>query len=561
MAVGDKLVTLDGLKAVYQDLNGNINDLKGEDNVIDNILSLDDMIPIPFKIAGAGYIKNDGTVGGTTSSTYQYTDYIPFGAVTHFVYKRGGIQGTTTLGAATYNANKEFVGHVKWATSQSSTGYLETLSGLTKQEGVVYARFTVFANTTQYGNFALYGDRNQFLDLSNNVSDMRELTENNSYPDSVVLPYTIVDGGIVSAKTGGMISSQTYEYTRFIDVSKYSHIIYSQLCVTADSSDGGIAFYSSDNNNSFVSGEYCIPGASAFGYVTKITPVPSGANYVKLTSRKGTDGFFVRGIRKRPLEGLKLSLLGASVETFPDAVPSGNDVYYTGNNAGIKSLNEIWWKILCNNTGMVPLVIDAWSGSSVAYNYAPASDTTHADTNKTPMCSDLRTGRLDANSTDPDVILITGGTNDYTYAAEGTTPLGDWDGHTAVDREAVLAGQSTFAESYASMLAELHENYPNAIVVGVSLFFTKRGTDLGCSRTNAVGKTAADYNDVIERVCKIMGVPYISIYDVGFNDDNYYDTYAEDSDTETTHPNALGHAVIAKRMIEALPRVIQQFRV
>lgn len=260
----------------------------------------------------------------------------------------------------------------------------------------------------------------------------------------------------------------------------------------------------------------------------------------------------------KPLKGLKLSLLGASIEAYKNYIPAGNDPYYTGVNAGVNSVNQMWWKILCDETEMIPLVIDAWSGSSICYNYA--TDSTHSDTNKIPMCSDLRTGRLGTETENPDIILIVAGANDWTYAKSTTTPIGDWNGRTAVDRQAVISGQSTFMESYASLVAKLHENYPNAIIVGTSTEFTCRGTDLGITRVNDVGLVQNDYNVAIEKVCKIMGIPFIDLYDVGFTFENYYPTYCIDSETEATHPNAAGHAVIAKRFIEELPKVVLQFK-
>lgn len=260
----------------------------------------------------------------------------------------------------------------------------------------------------------------------------------------------------------------------------------------------------------------------------------------------------------KPLNGLRLSLLGDSISSYSGYVPEGNDYYYNGTSNGIGNVGQIWWNVLCNETGMTPLVIDAWSGSCVCYNCA--TDGTHSDTNKTPMCSDLRTGRLASGGVSPDIIIITGGTNDWTYSKSTTTPLGEWDGRTAVSREDVLAGESTFVKSYASMIATLQTNYPNAIIVCASLFFTCRGTDFGITRVNDMGYTENDYSEAIRNVCKIMGVPFIDIYDVGFTYENYYPTYAQDSSTLATHPNAKGHLVLAKRFIEELPKVVQQFK-
>ena len=365
--------------------------------------------------------------------------------------------------------------------------------------------------------------------------------------------------GYIKANDGTVNSGSSltrWAATDFIEIEGYEYLIYSRCVVTGNSTDGGIAFYSSNDAETYLSGDYMQTRGTNFGIVEQVIKVPTGAKYVRM-SLITEAGFYIKGIKSNPLKGLKMSLLGASMETFAGAIPEGNDVYYTGSNHGIKNVNEMWWKALCNNTGMIPLVIDAWSGSAVCYNYA--TDSAHADTAKIPMCSDLRTGRLGTQDEDPDIILIVGGTNDWTYSKETTTPLGNWNGRTAVDRQAVVSGQSTFMESYASMIAKLQENYPNAVLVGLSTEFVCRGTDLGITRVNDMGFTESDYSDAIERVCKIMGIPFIDVYNVGFNYETYANIYASE-DTSATHMNAKGHAVIAKRMIEELPKVVKQIK-
>lgn len=364
----------------------------------------------------------------------------------------------------------------------------------------------------------------------------------------------------VRADTGTTGSLSGYSMTDFVDISEYAYLVYSKLNVPASTTTAGTAFYTDASVDDFISGSgvFCGTGAADPYYEEDIIPVPPTAKYARFTLRKEVTGvFYVKGIRKNILSGLKLSLLGASIEAFAGAIPDGNDAYYTGSNSGIKSVDEMWWKVLCNNTGLIPLVIDAWSGSSVAYNYA--TDSTHSDTRKIPMCSGLRTGRLGSNGVNPDIIIVIAGANDWTYSKSTTTPLGDWNGRTAIDRTAVTSGQSTFMESYASMIHELQNNYPNAIIVCSSLEFTCRGTSNGITKLNNMGYTEADYTNAIERVCKIMGVPFIDVYNVGFTFENYYPTYCIDSETEATHPNAAGHAVIAKRFIEELPRLVKQF--
>lgn len=366
-------------------------------------------------------------------------------------------------------------------------------------------------------------------------------------------------GTAVDYSDGSRLTNASCNITKYVDVSAYSKIKYAQCWSTAASSSHGIAFYSKKGETAYVSGVQSVGGASQSKYLENIVDVPEGAVYARFTMwADNEESFFVQGYPKNPpLSGLKLSLLGDSISSFAGYVPAGNDVYYTGSNHGINSVEQMWWKLLCTKTGMTPLVIDAWSGSSICYNFA--TDAAHSD--KIPMCSDLRTGRLATQTEGPDIIIVAGGTNDWTYSdSDGTTtPLGDWTGRTAVDEEAVVDGTSTFMESYASMIHKLQTNYPNAIVVCASCFFNGRGTNLGITRVNDRGLTEADYNEAIERVCKIMGVPYLDIYNVGFSYQNFYPTFAEDSETTPTHCNAVGHMVIAKRFAEEVPKLVQQY--
>lgn len=66
MAVGDKLVTLDGLKAVYQDVNGNVNDLKS------HLLSYTSVTSKTGELA-TGSISTSGKINtGTTDETLYF---------------------------------------------------------------------------------------------------------------------------------------------------------------------------------------------------------------------------------------------------------------------------------------------------------------------------------------------------------------------------------------------------------------------------------------------------------------------------------------------------------
>ena len=250
------------------------------------------------------------------------------------------------------------------------------------------------------------------------------------------------------------------------------------------------------------------------------------------------------------LEGLKLSLLGDSISAYAGTIPAGNDAYYTGSNSGVSSPSQMYWSILCELTGMEPLIINGYSGSGVTQ----LQDSAHV--NKVPMSSDARCSALHYGTKNPDVILIAGGVNDYTYAQSAQSEPLEWDG-----KSAPTLGNS-FTEAYACMIKKLQTNYPHAIVVALSTFFTMRGTDNGYTLTHTSSGhvyTQADYNAAIEHVAKQMHVPFIRMDDLGMNRANMYPDFAVDSSTIPTHPNAAGQKLMGEALAVRLPAAIEAF--
>lgn len=250
------------------------------------------------------------------------------------------------------------------------------------------------------------------------------------------------------------------------------------------------------------------------------------------------------------MNGLRLSLLGDSISAYAGTIPTGYDAYYTGSNSGVTSANQMWWKVLCDELGMIPLVINGYSGSAVTQ----LEDSAHVS--KIPMSANARCSGLDDGTNDPDIIIIAGGVNDYTYAESAQSEPLPWDGKTAPTE-----GDS-FTETYACMIKKLQTNYPNALIVCLSTWFTMRGTDNGYTLTHAVGSniyTQADYDAAIKHVAEIMHVPYIDVSNIGFNRANFYPTYASDSSTIPTHPNAAGQKVMGLAIAAKLPELVKAF--
>lgn len=277
---------------------------------------------------------------------------------------------------------------------------------------------------------------------------------------------------------------------------------------------------------------------------------------------------------------LYVSILGDSISTYKDYIPSENAVYYTGSNYGVTSVNKMWWKIAIDNIGGIPLIIDAWSGSCVssgvrndtteqsnvsrckrlhAYVLSDSSDydlivsAENIDEIRTSPFLEAYTPEIGdyVKRIDPDVIFCTGGGNDYSY----NCPLGSWDGHTDLDTNET----TTFREAYANMLNRIQNEYPKALVICfIPPFLVRPGLtvhDENQVNRNSIGNTYHDYHKIIREIAELFGCPVVDMFANGFNRKNYYNTFCSDSSTSPTHPNALGQSIIGNNIYKQLQNI------
>lgn len=258
----------------------------------------------------------------------------------------------------------------------------------------------------------------------------------------------------------------------------------------------------------------------------------------------------LRQIRERSrFAGKTLSLLGDSLSAFAEDIPEGNKPYYPNEHAGVTDRSQMWYNVLCDRLGMTPLVVNAWSGSCVTYGVR--NDTTYLPASSPERCQALHSG-----TTMPDVILVAMGANDYSYMAS-ESQFGSWDGTTPLGSEADMSDYATdtFRAAYATMLARIRKAYPDAQVVCITPWFIqRRATDTGVTYLNAIGRQESDYGDAIRDIARMMGCQVIDSGVAGFNRDNYYPTYCQDSSTTPAHPNAAGQARIGEAIALALTR-------
>ncbi len=239
---------------------------------------------------------------------------------------------------------------------------------------------------------------------------------------------------------------------------------------------------------------------------------------------------------KNIFDGLYLSLLGDSISSYIGTIPAGNTPYYTGSNAGVTNSEQMWWKVLCDELSMTPLVINGWSGSLVTKGIR--SGITEAS--NISRCQALHT-----DEHNPDIILIAMGVNDYSYNA----PLGNWSGLTEIENT------NDFSQAYAYMLDKIHSAYPNAQIFCITPWFVQRGTNVGVTYTNALNLTENNYAEKIKYIASIMNAKVIDGANIGFNKYNYYPKYCQDNQYNPTHPNSLGQGVMGRAIAKALSNI------
>lgn len=221
------------------------------------------------------------------------------------------------------------------------------------------------------------------------------------------------------------------------------------------------------------------------------------------------------------LVGKRISIVGDSISTFSGYIYPGNAAQYPDGN--VASVDDTYWKMLIDKTGMVLGVNNAYAG------HKASQQATTANIN-----------RLGENGT-PDIILVNVGTNAYSQGGS-TETVGEVD--TTVpypltsDQIAALTTK-TFADSYRTLLIRLQYAYPKAQIFCCSMVYS--------GHANKYRFFDNPYIEVIEQYCKLYGVHYVDMRKCGITQINAADHMLVNSGKiagDYTHPNKAGHELM-----------------
>lgn len=212
-------------------------------------------------------------------------------------------------------------------------------------------------------------------------------------------------------------------------------------------------------------------------------------------------GFIERGGKLSPLEDRTISIQGDSITTFAGTITDGNAAYYSVNHKYVNTIDATWWGLLVNECRMRLIRNDAWSGSRISGSGANAMNNTARCAALKNVDSEVDTYQFGA----PEIIVIMAGTNDVS----GNVALGEI-GSTDV---------TNYIGAFTMMLRNIKTQCRNSKIVVFQLY---RGNNYDYANTG--GTHQYEYQEAMEKVCKIYGAHYVGPehFGISYPNTNYF---------------------------------------
>ena len=208
--------------------------------------------------------------------------------------------------------------------------------------------------------------------------------------------------------------------------------------------------------------------------------------------------------------GKTISVMGDSISTIKDEIPSGNALYYDNTTGKEMTFERNYWGDVITRFGAAEGIDEAWSGSTIGSKAAS-------------MASKDRINKLDDNGT-PDVILYYGGSNP-------DSSVGTFDPDADYAKTVDWAqSYSDTASAYAASLQRMKVTYPGAEIIAIIPYYEQ----------NNIPKQA----EVIEQIAKHYDITTIDLRELRNQEDI--------SPKNELHPNMDGHSQIAAYICQQL---------
>ena len=185
-------------------------------------------------------------------------------------------------------------------------------------------------------------------------------------------------------------------------------------------------------------------------------------------------------------------------------------------------VSKPYWKVVNENLFFASIDSHGWGGSAIS------REASYTDKRYTKRYQEL--------STNNDLVMVFGGTNDYSLNAKLGT----------IDDTASDENYATFYASLKFLMENLKAANPSGDIVFITP--TKRGDK---TKANDNGYILEDYVNAIKETAKLYDVKICDLYnyeDIQANNENWLKEYMPDK----LHPNQLGHNLLGDEISACL---------
>ena len=391
------------------------------------------------------------------------------------------------------------------------------------------------------------------------------------------IPLSEVEDAVLDTKSAAGLTSTRGEYVVnkwiTLDLSKYNiYVNEGETVLFGDITDTVRLAYKNTNINelNFWSlRNFNDIGYSAFGYLAdvKVADVEGITLEQQLEKLQQKEDVAKRendiAKLKSILSGKNFSLLGDSISTYngysnntqTNSTLTNNVFRYDDSDKAknptvpFPSVNETWWMQTANLTGMNLLVNNSWAGSEV-FGERTGSNGVHIDGAWEDRCVQLHDDVGENAGTNPDVIAVYLGINDYNFN-RNAVGSGEIDFENLItnngDGTYSYATPTEFKDAYAIMIHKMLTKYEDAQI----LIFTLLPEDM-----YSISKSSWDlHNKYIKDVANHFELPIVDLAaDSGITWTNMHDYLHSDK----IHPNQLGMDVITNALVDKLVEIYVQ---
>lgn len=501
----DTTLTQSGKAADAKAAGDAVAELKENLSQYTDILRISPNTYIPIESTGRGYVNYANGNVVTQSASFDSTDYVNISAYKSIKYKRAkSTSSNPDTGMAFYDKDKQYISGVQSLKSQPSVGYDDTLCIVNVPESAVFARFSIYFDTTTYGNFELYGT-SYLYSLNEDISDVDSYSKNiadyhvgkNLCNNDTVVAGAIQQDGSISTTA----SYANYVTSDYISITPATDYVISEFAKTSLAVSNGrkmALFYDANkspipNSLTNVTGVYQVQFNKENAYYVRVSV--SNASYIQVES--GTTHTEYSAYNRTFDLNPAFTLTDAMLAQIPSTLAGKKwahcgDSFSHYTNAQFSSgvfngKDKTFPRLIAERNGMTLLEDFMYSGRTLAY----PSDGTFTNALTAPN----QTYNYQNIPSDVDYVTIMLGINDCQHVGSGST--GDGEDATGVITLGTIddATTATYYGAWNVVLGWLRENRPFAHV--------------GIIVTN--GTTRQDYTEAQIAVAHKWGYPLINL--------------------------------------------------